>query len=289
MPLTPAPGIRIAYDTIGSGGPTLVLIAGLGRQLIDWDREFCEKLAGTGISVVRMDNRDVGLSSRVAAGKVNLPALARAREAGEPLDVPYTLDDMAGDVVRVLDHLGVGSAHVAGVSMGGRIAQLAAIGQPDRVDGLVSIASTTGASDVGQPTARGEEALFMTPPPVPAGAIESQLAARRLLAAEGTFDEAWERSRVTAEVARSFDPAGVGRQLAAIWAETDRTPALSTVRIPALVIHGAADPLIGVSGGRATAAAIPDARYLEIAGLGHDLPPWTWPVVIPALAQHVHT
>ncbi len=285
MPLTAGPGIRIAYDVIGDAGEVLVLIPGLGRQLIDWDTEFCVQLAAAGLRVVRVDNRDVGLSDRAGGGKVNVPRLARARAAGEPFDVPYTLEDMATDVVAVLDHLGTERAHIAGISMGGRIAQLTAIHHGDRVLGLVSIASTTGSAHVGQPTPTGHHALFMTPPADPVAAIESHLEVRRLLAADGTFDESWERPRVTAEVGRSFDPAGAGRQLAAILAERDRTAALAALRLPALVVHGTADPLVAVSGGRATAAAIPSARYLEIGGLGHDLPPWTWPLVLPAIAQ----
>ena len=289
MPDTPPPGIRIAYDTTGDlSDPVIVVIPALGRQLIDWDGELCDRLAAGGTCVVRMDNRDVGLSDRVEAGKVNLARLAAARRAGEPLAVPYTLEDMAGDVVRVLDDLAVRRAHIAGISMGGRIAQLVAIGYPDRAASLISIASTSGAHGIDAATEHATRALFAAPPRNRTGAIEAQLEARRALAAPGTFDAAWERPRVAAEFDRAFDPAGVGRQLAAVMADTDRTGALGALATPTLVIHGAEDPLVAPSAGRATAAAIPGARYLEIGGLGHDLPPRVWPLVVPAILQHIH-
>ncbi|MFQ5554905.1 MAG: alpha/beta fold hydrolase [Acidimicrobiia bacterium] len=286
MSITTGPGLKIAYEVVGErSDPALVLIAGLGRQLVDFPPAFRKLLATAGHCVVVFDNRDVGLSGHLE-GKVDLGRVRRLAAAGLPVDVPYRLRDMAEDVIRLLDHLGVPGAHVVGVSMGGEIAQTLAIGHPERVLTLTSIMSTTGAPSVGGMDDIGRKALFRPPPPDREGAIAAHLEARRLLATPGAFDEEAERARVTEEYERAFDPAGAGRQLAAIWAGPDKTEALGGLTMPVLVIHGTEDHLVHVSGGRATADAIEGSRLLEIEGMGHDLPPRHWPRIVEAIVAH---
>lgn len=264
--------IDIYHEVDGDVGPPVVLIHGLGFQLTDWDPSFVHGLVAAGYRVIRLDNRDAGLSTHLA-GKVALGELRRSVDRGEPVNVPYLLGDMAADVAGLLDYLGVAAAHIIGVSMGGYIAQELALRSPSPVLSLTSMLSSTGARDVGQPSARGNRALFRAPAATVHAAIEDMVEARRILATPGAFDQAAERERVRLAVTRSFDPAGTGRQLAAIWASGDRTHALRRIDVPALVIHGGNDHLVDVSGGRATADAIADSRLLVIDEMGHDLPP----------------
>jgi pimeloyl-ACP methyl ester carboxylesterase len=193
---------------------------------------------------------------------------------------------MAADAAGVLDYLGLDAAHVVGVSMGGMIGQTLALEAPKRVLSLTSIMASTGSWEVGAPSAAGTRALFHAPPPDRAGAIEATLVVRRLLATEGAFDEAAERELATAAIDRSFDPAGIGRQLAAIWASGDRTQRLRSLEVSTLVIHGTADDLVALSGGEATAAAIPDAQLVVIEGMGHDLPRVHWDEILGTILGH---
>ena len=287
MPVARVGAVDIAFEAQGEPeAPVVLLIAGLGRQLIMWPPRFVHAITIDGFRVMRLDNRDVGLSSHFA-GKVNLSEVTAALRRGTAPDVPYVLADMAGDVVGLLDHLGVDSAHLVGVSMGGAIAQQMAIDRPARVRSLTSIMGTTGAAGVGQPNATGNRALYRAPPADREGAIASVVAAAELLATKGCFDLDWERLQAGWAYDRAFDPEGVGRQLAAIWAGGDRTATLPTITAPALVIHGAADPLVQVSGGRATAAAIPGAAYVEIGDMAHDLPERWWPLILGELLAHL--
>jgi pimeloyl-ACP methyl ester carboxylesterase len=283
--LAPANGIEIAYQTFGErSDPALLLVMGLGAQLIHWPEEFCELLAGRGFYVARFDNRDVGHSTKLENAPVpDLMALA----AGNAGDAAYTLDDMADDAVGLLDHLEIEAAHVVGASMGGMIAQTLAIRHPQRVLSVCSIMSTTGDRTVGQ--ARQEAlAVLMTPVPQTRDAyIEFHINAFKAIGSPGfQFDEEFLRWRAGATYDRSVYPAGFRRQLAAIIASGDRTSKLGQISAPALVIHGSDDPLITVSGGEATARAIPGAELVVIQGMGHDLPKGAWPQIVDAIAAN---
>jgi pimeloyl-ACP methyl ester carboxylesterase len=283
--LAPANGIEIAYQTFGErSDPALLLVMGLGAQLIHWPEEFCELLASRGFHVVRFDNRDVGHSTKLEEAAVpDLMALA----AGDAGAAAYTLDDMADDAVGLLDHLEIEAAHVVGASMGGMIAQTLAIRHPQRVLSVCSIMSTTGDRTVGQ--ARQEAlAVLMTPVPQDRDAyIEFHINAFKAIGSPGfPFDEEFLRWRAAATYDRSVYPAGFRRQLAAIIASGDRTSKLGQISAPTLVIHGSDDPLITVSGGEATARAIPGAELVVIQGMGHDLPKGAWPQIVDAIAAN---
>jgi pimeloyl-ACP methyl ester carboxylesterase len=283
--LAPANGIEIAYQTFGErSDPTLLLAMGLGAQLIHWPEEFCELLADRGFRVVRFDNRDVGHSTKLEDAPVpDLMALA----AGAAGTATYTLDDMADDAVGLLDHLEIDAAHVVGASMGGLIVQTLAVRHPERVLSVCSIMSTTGDRNVGQ--ARQEAlAVLMTPVPDDRDAyIDFHINAFKAIGSPGfPFDEEFMRWRAGATYDRSVYPAGFRRQLAAIIASGDRTSKLSQISAPTLVIHGSDDPLITVSGGEATARAIPGAKLLVIPGMGHDLPKGAWRQIVDAIAAN---
>lgn len=266
--------------------PAVLMVNGLGGQLVSWPPLLLHTLAIAGHHVIGFDNRDAGLSTHLN-GKVKLSAVRTAIESGAEPDVPYRLCDMASDAVSLLDALEIDAAHVVGISMGGMIAQTMATEHAERVRSLISIMSTTGDPAVGRPNPAGERALFRAPPPDRDGAIASAVEAAELLATPGTFDAAAVASQAEWEYERAFDPEGKGRQLAAIWASGDRTGALATIRCSTLVIHGSADPLVSATGGRATAAAIPNSRYVEVPGMGHDLPELHWPLLLREMLRHL--
>jgi len=284
-----ANGIEIVYDAFGEpSAPPLLLIQGLSMQMICWDEEFCTQLAAQGYWVIRFDNRDVGLSTKFdEAGRPNIPALMQAQMQGEAIQAPYTLGDMAGDAVGLLDALEIESAHVVGVSMGGMIAQMIVIHYPDRVRTLTSIMSST--SDPALPPPKPAAVwILVTPTPTDrAGYIEHDVQTWRALSGPGfPFDEDRTRERAGRFFDRGLSPAGTARQLAAILASGSRKEALKTVTIPTLVIHGDADPLVPVEGGIDTANSIPGAELMIIEGMGHSLPPAIWPRVIETIARH---
>ena len=277
-------GIELCYDTFGEPDDSaLLLVHGLGTQLTGWDEAFCGALADRGLFVVRFDNRDVGLSTKTPPPAPALvPGPGGFGLAGDP---PYTLSTMADDAAALLDALGIPAAHVVGASMGGMIAQHLAFEHPDRVHSLTSIMSTTGAPDVGQPTPAALMALITPAPAERAAYIEHVVRNWRVLSGP-LFDEGRTRVRAAAGYDRSFHPLGAAFQLAAIVSSGDRTERLKSISQPTLVIHGAADPLIDVSGGRATAAAIPGARLIVLDEMGHDLPEPLWPQLIDAITGH---
>ena len=283
MPRAHGNGVELEYETVGDpAGRPLLLVQGLGAQLISVEDGLCQELASRGFLVVRYDNRDVGLSTWFDdARPVNLAAIW----GGDHRSLAYTLEDMADDAVAVLDAAGVASAHVAGISLGGMIAQLLATRHLARVRSLASIMSTTGDRAVGQPT--GEAASIMVGP-MPGdreGFIEQAVVNAKAISS-GTaypFDAEAVRQGAARGYDRAYHPRGTGRQFAAILAAGDRTGALAQVRVPTLVIHGTEDQVIGVSGGQATATAIPGARLLVVPGLGHELPPGFWPTLADAL------
>ena len=279
-------GVDICYDTVGD--PTdqaLLLIMGLGGQLIWWDDEFCDALAGEGFFVIRFDNRDAGRSSRIHGGGGSRAQLVRTF-VGHRSTAPYSLRDMAEDGFALLDHLGVARAHVCGVSMGGMIAQTMAIAHPDRVLSLISIMSTTGRRTVGWQDPRLAPLLLA---PRQHSREDYVNASERLWELIGSPAYPVDRDRVRGRAAQTWDrgvsAAGVNRQTMAILAAPDRTPALRRLDVPATVIHGTADRLVHSSGGRATAQAIPGAQLLLVPGMGHDIPPEVAPQVIDAVRR----
>jgi pimeloyl-ACP methyl ester carboxylesterase len=286
MPRAHANGVEIEYETVGDpGGRPLLLVQGLGAQLTSVEDGFCQELADRGFMVIRYDNRDAGLSTWFDdARPVNLAAVWR----GDHSSLAYTLEDMADDAVGVLDAAGVEKAHVAGISLGGMIAQLLATRHPSRVRSLASIMSTTGDRTVGQPTGEAASVLVTPMPTDRAGFVEQAVANARAISAGTAFP--FDAEAVRRGAARNYDrahhPKGVGRQFAAVLAAGDRTKALGAVRVPTVVVHGELDQVIGVSGGEATAAAIPGARLLRIPGLGHELPPGFWPTLADAIADN---
>ncbi|OXM60166.1 alpha/beta fold hydrolase [Amycolatopsis vastitatis] len=273
-------GIELCHEIFGAAdGRPLLLVMGLGAPMIWWDEEFCESLAAQGFRVIRFDNRDAGRSSRMR-GRANLAQAYLLRSA------PYSLADMADDAAGLLDALGVPAAHVAGASMGGMIAQTLAFRHPERVRSLTSIMSSTGGRLVGRPSPRAMSMLFATPPRTRADYVEMLVRTFRLIGSPGyPFDERRMRDRAERTYDRGVHPGGTLRQLAAIMAEHDRAPRLRKVRVPALVVHGARDPLVHVSGGRATARAIPGADLDVVPGMGHDLPRAVWPRVIRGITR----
>ena len=266
MPRANANGIEIEYETFGdpSGAP-LLLIAGLGAQMISWDEDFCGLLASRGFRVIRFDNRDAGRSTWMEAA--------------------YTLDDMAADVAALLESLDIPAAHVVGVSMGGFIAQLVALNHPDRVLTLTSIMSGPNGEEHVQPTERGRAVLFMPAPETREQRVEAGVWAKKeLLGPADPFDDAYERARIARAIERAYHPAGFVRQLQAIAAAPGRLERLGSLRAPTLVIHGDADILVPVDNGRNVAAAIPGARLVEIEGMGHDVPKRVWAQVADEIA-----
>ncbi|SOD93305.1 alpha/beta fold hydrolase [Blastococcus haudaquaticus] len=275
--------IEIAYETFGRReDPPVLLVMGLATQMIGWPDEFCRQLADRGHFVVRFDNRDIGLSTHLdAAGAPDVLAIM----GGDVSSVAYGLPDLATDTVGLLDALGLDRVHLVGASMGGMVAQLVAVQAPERVRSLTSIMSTTGAPGVGAPADVAVPVLLAPAATDREGAIQRVIDTYRVIGSPGfEFDEAALRDRAGLSFDRAHDPAGVARQLAAILTTHDRTPDLAQLDVPTLVIHGSQDTLVDVSGGRATAAAIPGAELLVVDGMGHDLPREMWPEILDRIS-----
>jgi pimeloyl-ACP methyl ester carboxylesterase len=275
--------VELCYETLGDeGDPTVLLIMGLGMQMVAWRDEFCEMLQQRGFRVVRFDNRDAGRSTHLH----ELPPPTRWQLLRRRVRAAYTLADMALDSVGLLDHLRVARAHVVGVSMGGMIAQTIAARHPERVSSLTSIMSNTGSRYRGQPRLSTYPVLLRVGPDEFEPYVEHAMAMAKLIESpgfaidvddiRGIAARSWERGR---------DRGAAPRQLAAIIASGDRTAELRRIRAPTTVIHGDRDRLIRISGGRATAKAVPGARMLVIEGMGHDLPRGVWPTIVDAIAE----
>ncbi|HEY2188635.1 MAG TPA: alpha/beta hydrolase [Caldimonas sp.] len=284
-----ANGIELCYDTFGDpGAPPLLLIMGLASQMIAWPDEFCAALAARGYRVIRFDNRDIGLSTSFdSAGIPDIGAAFAAALQGKPVNAPYRLSDMAADAFGLLDALGIERAHVVGASMGGAIAQTMAIEHPERLQTLTSIMATTGAPGLPPPTPDAMTVLLKAPVTTLEGYVESYAQTWKVLRA-GSFpeDEALDRERAERLHARGLNPPGVARQLAAILASGSRKAALAGVRLPTLVIHGDADPLVPPACGVDTAESIPGARLVIVEGMGHALPVRLYGRIIDAIAAH---
>ena len=281
MPRATANGIELEYEVFGDeAAPPLLLVMGLGAQMIAWEDGFCVQLAAKGFRVIRFDNRDVGLSTKTDGPLPDIMACL----GGDASSANYTLADMADDAVGLLDVLGVSAAHVVGASMGGMIAQTIAIRHPERVLSLCSIMSTTGAPDVGAPTPEAMQELLRPVSTTKEDYLDASVRSSRVIGSTGfPFDEERARNRAELHYDRCYHPMGVARQLAAIIASGDRTEGLADVSVPTVVIHGDADPLVTPTGGEATAKAVPGAEHVVIDGMGHDLPEGAWPQVIDAI------
>lgn len=289
MPKAKVNDIEIEYETFGDpSSRPLLLIMGLGAQMINWDEEFCEKLAECGFYVIRFDNRDVGLSTKFDdAGEPDLMKLFMSVQKGEKIEAPYTLEDMADDAVGLLDALNIDKAHVCGRSMGGMIAQIIAYRHPNRVLSLISISSSTGDPDLPRPTPEAMEVLMKPVATEREEIIEDGVNRMRIIHGSGfPFDEERARKLVIASFDRSTYRQGFGRQLAAVIASGNRKPALGSITVPTLVIHGGDDPLVPLEGGKDTADAIPGAELHIIEGMGHSLPPVVWPRIIDAITKN---
>ncbi len=277
--------LELCWEQFGRDvDPPMLMIMGLGAQMILWPDELCELLAAAGFRVIRFDNRDAGRSTILADAPTG--TVPRALSGDIP-EGAYSLSDMAADAVGLLDSLGIEAAHIVGSSLGGMIAQTLALEHPDRVLSLASISSTTGNPQVGGASQAGIEALTTVPPQDRDGYVAVLVEARRKIGSSGfPFDE--ERARRIAGLGfdRGFHPKGTVRQTIAIILSGDRTERLSEIAVPTVVIHGEDDPLIGDSGGRATAAAIPGAKLVLIPGMGHDLPAGVWEQVAGEVARN---
>ena len=290
MPQVRANGLDIEYDTFGeSSGRPLLLIMGLSSQMIEWPDVFCEKLAAKGHYVIRFDNRDVGLTSKIedAVAPDFMEAMA-AHQAGNKVAAPYTLSDMAADTIGLMDALNIERAHVCGQSMGGMIAQVMAIEYPQRLLSLIPLSSSTGEPDLPPPTPRAMEAMLSSPPAERDSYIQYRVDVARAFSGDSDQFDAKLAAELTAVCYdRSLYPMGFVRQLLAIWASGGRKDMLADVAVPALVIHGNPDPLVPLEHGQAIAVAIPGARLVVVNGLGHGTAyPALWDEIVDAVTAH---
>jgi pimeloyl-ACP methyl ester carboxylesterase len=286
-----ANGINICYEIFGeASSEPLVLIMGLGGQMVQWDDAFCEQIAARGFRVIRFDNRDAGQSSKLTGGKpLTLWEILKERFLNIPPSAPYTLQDMAEDTIALMDELGIRSAHIVGASMGGMIAQEIAITFPERVRSLISIMSTTGNPDLPQPSNEAVS-LLMEPQPKSRKKFIARFKRNWKVLRGGRFpeDEALDRSRAERVFDRGLNPAGIDSQIRAVLASGSRKERLSKVKAPTLVIHGTSDPLVDLKAGQDTAASIPGAKLMIVQGMGHAIPIPIWPEIIDAIDKHAH-
>ncbi|MFF5075827.1 alpha/beta hydrolase [Actinoplanes sp. NPDC000266] len=284
-----SPDVRIAYETFGHPhDPAVLLVMGFGAQMIAWHEDLCRMLADRGRYVIRYDNRDCGLSTKWDDHPVDLTAFISAVSSGDiAIAPPYTLSDMAGDGLGLLTALGVDRAHVVGASMGGMIAQRMAIEHPSRIRTLTSMMSSTGEPGVGQSTPEAQKVLFTPKPADREGYVAA--ADRELVWASRRYgDAATLRELAAASYDRSYYPAGIARQLAAMILDGSRAAELAKSQVPTLVIHGLDDTLIDPSGGRRTAELIPGAKLMLVPDMGHDRPRPLWGDLVTAITDWTH-
>ena len=263
-------GIDCCYEQHGDpADPTIVLVHGLGSQLLAWPPGFCDLLVGEGFHVLRFDNRDSGLSTCLPDGTA------------------YTLSDMAADAVALLDHLGTADAHFVGMSLGGQIVQTIAAEHPERCRSMVSMASNTGNRDFGRPSGEVIEAMMAEAPDDPAARTEKEVADNRLWCSTAWYDEGYIRALYAAYTERALQPSGAFERLwGAVVASGNRDAQVATITVSSRVVHGSADTLIPVDGGEHTAEMIPGADFVVVEGWGHDLPPGSWPHLAAAITEH---
>jgi pimeloyl-ACP methyl ester carboxylesterase len=287
MPYAHHGPVDLYYETFGDPtDPALLLVNGLGSQCISYQTEWCEGFVDRGFFTIRFDNRDVGLSTKIEQVAPDLGGVLQALRDGKEPVVAYRLADMADDAVAVLDDLGIDRAHVMGVSMGGMIVQQFAIDHPDRLLSMTSVMSTTGDPDVGQASPEAFAILTGPPPTDRASAIAGQLEGIRTFGSPGHYDPDRLAPLAGEAYDRGFYPPGVARQMIGIVASGSRSDRLRQVQVPALVLHGDADTLIDISGGRRTAECIPGARFEVLEGMGHDTPPAYWDRWADLVAEH---
>ncbi|QXC62675.1 alpha/beta fold hydrolase [Aquihabitans sp. G128] len=289
VPTAAANGIEIAYEAFGDpADPTILLVMGLGAQMLSWDEGFCALLVARGHHVVRFDNRDIGQSTWIDTPDLDVPAAVLAAFGGDRSQAPYLLSDMAADAIGLLDHLDVDAAHVVGASMGGMIAQTLAIEHPGRVRSLTSIMSTTGEPTVGAPDPEILGVLVAERPQDLDASIEFSVEMARAIASPDHFDADRARARAVVEHQRGINRLGVPRQLLAIVSSGDRADGLSNLDLPALVVHGRQDRLVGFSGGQRTAELVAGADFVAIDDMAHDLPVAHWPRIADAITAVTH-
>jgi pimeloyl-ACP methyl ester carboxylesterase len=285
-----ANGIEIAYGTFGEReGRPLLLVMGLSRQMVAWPEAFCKRLAEIGHFVVRFDNRDVGLSSKMEdAGFPDLTGVMMDYQAGRILNAPYTLSDMAADAIGLMDAIRLEKAHVCGLSMGGMIAQTMAMEYPDRLLSLISMQSTTGEPGLPAASPQVMEVLFSPPPSEREAYIQHMIRVFRTFGGgSDKFHEGTEREISGISYDRSFYPVAFARQLTAVLADGSRRRALTALTVPTLVIHGTNDALVPLEHGMDTAKAIPGAKLAVIEGMGHGMSyPELWGEIVEAIASH---
>ena len=279
--------IELEYDHFGNPtDPALLLIMGFTAQMVAWDEEFCQQLANRGHFVIRFDNRDCGLSTKLHGVPSNSDAviMAAMMETEMP-PVAYTLSDMAADAMKVLDHLNIERAHIMGASMGGMIAQTVAIEHPHRVKTLISVMSQPGELTVGQPTQEAME-LIVTPAPSDRDEYIAFAPKWQLWQSKKYRSDEVSRRNAIRDFDRSNYPEGGPRQMAAIYASGSRAEGLQKLQVPTLVIHGTDDQLITPSGGERTAELIPNSTLLMVEDMGHDMPQPLWPFYLDAISKH---
>ena len=283
-----ANGIQIFYETFGNpSDPAVLLVMGFTAQLNGWHEDFCSMLVDRGRYVIRFDNRDCGLSTHLDGVPVDLPAVITAWESGEPAPpIPYTMSDFSDDAFGLLTSLEIERAHIVGASMGGMIVQTMAIEHPERVLTMTSIMSTTGELDFYRWSPEARAAISAPPPADREGAIAHSVSLSKILGSPRHWDAARATERATASYDRAFYPQGAARQTAAIRGSADRAEGLRNLKVPTLVIHGRADPLILPVGGERTAELVPGANLLILNDMGHDLPNPLWPLIVDTIISH---
>ena len=278
--------IEIEYETFGDPkNPALILMEGHGAQMVKWDTEYCKMFAAKNLYVIRFDNRDCGLSTKFDGIEVDLGAVLKAALLEETVPpVPYTLSDMAGDVVGLLDFLKIDSAHIFGVSLGGMIAQVLTIEHPTRVRSLISVMSMSGEPEFGQSTPEAIGALLSESPSDRSGYIEHSIVYQVYHSKKYRSDE-FSKTSAARDFDRMYYPQGSARQLAAVYASGRRTEQLRAIKTPTLVIHGKDDTLISPSGGERTAELIPNAKLVLVDDMGHDMPKPLWGYLVELISD----